>query len=191
MPASGERVVVRHNRHGGLLARATRDLFVAPTRAPYELDVSLRLRAANVRTPIVVMYGVYRAAGMFCRADVVTREISGGRDLSDFLSPNESAEARAAAWTATRALVRALNSAGARHRDLNVKNVLLADVGGELIAHVLDVDRVTFAPSGATSVRSGNASRLLRSARKWRDEYGAVFDERELSALGTGLDPAP
>ena len=40
--ASGdvERVVVRHNRHGGLLAPLTRDLFRAPTRAPRELRMS-------------------------------------------------------------------------------------------------------------------------------------------------------
>src|SRR4029077_19728247 len=36
-------VVVRHSRHGGLLAPITQDLFLAPTRAPHELDVSLRL----------------------------------------------------------------------------------------------------------------------------------------------------
>ena len=31
-----------------------------------------------------------------------------------------------------------------------------------------------------------NVRRLLRSARKWRDERGATFDERELAELVVG-----
>jgi hypothetical protein len=80
--------------------------------------------------------------------------------------------------------VRTLNAAGARHHDLNVKNVLLTDGEGGLVGWVLDVDRVRFGQAHAASVRVGNATRLLRSARKWRDERGAVLDERELAELG-------
>jgi hypothetical protein len=124
------------------------------------------------------------------RADLVTREIAHGRDLASYMMPGVPEPERAAAWHATRALVRALNAAGARHHDLNVKNVLLAPEGRQdgLEAWVLDVDRVVFGQSNAASVRVGNAARLLRSARKWRDERGAVLDERELCALGTEQD---
>ena len=184
LPLSGSRVVVRHNRHGGLLAPLTRDLFLPPTRAPLELDVSLRLRATGVPTPEVVMYGLTAALGVFQRADVVTREIEHGRDLSTYMAPETSDDERAAAWDATRALVRAMNAAGARHHDLNVKNVLLAPAAHGLDAYVLDVDRVELGTPGAQEVARGNAARLLRSARKWRDERGAVFDEGEIAALG-------
>jgi Lipopolysaccharide kinase (Kdo/WaaP) family len=187
LPVSGARVVVRRNRHGGLFAPLTRDLFRPPTRAPYELDVAARLRAAGVRTPDVVMYGVYRVHGVLRRADVVTAEIIAGRDLSSFMQPDEQPERRAAAWSAARSLVRALNAAGARHHDLNVKNILLAHAPGGLDAWVLDVDRVVFGEENAASIREGNVARLLRSARKWRDERGAVFDERELGELGGPL----
>jgi 3-deoxy-D-manno-octulosonic acid kinase len=102
--------------------------------------------------------------------------------------PGEVPALRAEAWRATRALVRALNAAGARHHDLNVKNVLLTDGEGGLVAWALDVDRVRFGQAQAASVRVGNATRLLRSARKWRDERGAVLDESELSALGAVHD---
>jgi hypothetical protein len=187
LPVSGMRVVVRRNRHGGLFAPLTRDLFLPPTRAPYELDVALRLSAAGVCTPSVVMYGVERVHAVFRHADVVTTEIAGGRDLSTYMQPGETNEARAEAWSAARALVLALNVAGARHHDLNVKNVLLAPGASGLDAWVLDVDRVEFAEANAASVRMGNATRLLRSARKWRVERGAVFDEREIAALGTPL----
>ena len=186
LPVSGTRVVVRRNRHGGLFAPLTRDLFLPPTRAPYELAVALRLDALGVRTPPVVMYGVERVHALFRHADVVTREVIGGRDLSTYMMPREHADSREAAWSATRALVASLNAAGAWHHDLNVKNILLApgERGGGLDAWVLDVDRVEFGEVDSTRVRMGNTARLLRSARKWRDERGATFDEREMAALG-------
>jgi hypothetical protein len=189
LPVTGSRVVVRHNRHGGLLAPLTRDWFLPPTRAPYELAVSLRLAGMGVRTPQVLMYGLESVYGLLRRADVVTLEVTGGRDLASYLMPGEVPALRSEAWRATRALVRSLNAAGARHHDLNVKNVLLTDGEGGLVAWVLDVDRVRFGQAHAASIRVGNATRLLRSARKWRDERGAVLDERELAALGAVHDP--
>jgi 3-deoxy-D-manno-octulosonic acid kinase len=188
LPVTGARVVVRHNRHGGLFAPLTKDLFLPPTRAPYELVTSLRLSGLGVRTPQVLMYGIEAVYGVLRRADVMTLEVTGGRDLASYLMPGEVPALRAEAWRATRALVRALNAAGARHHDLNVKNVLLTDGEGGLVAWALDVDRVRFGQAQAASVRVGNATRLLRSARKWRDERGAVLDESELSALGAVHD---
>jgi hypothetical protein len=79
--------------------------------------------------------------------------------------------------------VQTLNAAGARHHDLNVKNVLLAPGDRGLVAWVLDVDRVVFGNPNAADVRRGNLTRLRRSARKWRDERGAQFDESELASL--------
>ena len=183
LPVSGLRVVVRRNRHGGLLARLTRDLFLAPTRAPHELAVALRLAAAGVRTPAVVMYGVDRAYVAFRRADIVTEEIVGGTDLATYMQPDAVAGLRASAWDAAIVLVHTLDAAGARHHDLNVKNILLVPRGDTLEAWVLDVDRVVFGGPSSAKVRQGNAARLLRSARKWRDERGAVFEERDAAGL--------
>ncbi len=184
LPVTGARAVVRHNRHGGLLAPLTKDYFLPPTRAPYELAVSLRLAALGIRTPQVLMYATEPVYGILRKADVMTLEVTGGRDLASYLMAGEVPALRSEAWRATRALVRSLNAAGARHHDLNVKNVLLTDGEGGLVAWVLDVDRVGFGQAHAASVRVGNATRLLRSARKWRDERGAVLDESELAAIG-------
>jgi hypothetical protein len=187
LPATGTRVVVRHNRHGGLLSRVTRDLFLPPTRAPHELSVALRLRDLGVPTPDLLMYGTSPAPFGLQRADVVTRQIEGGRDLSVFMDADVPSGERSAAWAATRALVRTMNDAGVRHHDLNVKNVLLADIRDGLTAYLLDVDRVTFGVPRSPEVVRGNVERLLRSARKWRDERGATFDERELASLDEPL----
>lgn len=180
LPASGHRVVVRRNRHGGWLAPVTGTLFLPPSRAPRELAVSLRLTKAGVRTPAIVMYAVERVHGVFCHADVLTSAIIDSRDLSTYMQPGVPVRDREAAWSAARALLATLTAAGARHHDLNVKNILIAARGTDLAAWVLDVDRVVFGEPGAESVRQGNAKRLLRSAIKWRDERNAVFVESDL-----------
>lgn len=176
LPVTRVRAVVRHNRHGGLLATITRDLFLPPTRAPRELETSLRLADAGIATPEVLMYGVATVAGLLRRSDVMTRHVDGGRDLSSFLAPESSDAERRAAWSAVAELVRTLGEQGVRHHDLNVKNILLSGEGSALRAWLLDVDRVTFHAAGDGSARRGNTERLLRSTRKWRDQRGAVVD---------------
>ena len=85
LPVSGTRVVVRRNRHGGLFAPLTRDLFLPPTRAPYELAVALRLITLGVRTPAVLMYGLQEVHNVFRRADVMTGEVVSGSTLEKSL----------------------------------------------------------------------------------------------------------
>jgi tRNA A-37 threonylcarbamoyl transferase component Bud32 len=183
LPVSGTRAVVRHNRHGGLFAPLTHDLFLPPTRAPYELRTAMRLAELGVPTPPVLGYGLEAVGIVFRRADVMTREIENARDLSAYMVRSVSAAERDAAWEATRALLVAMHAAGARHHDLNVKNVLLAPSADGLMAHVLDVDRVELGRAGDDRLHTANVQRLRRSARKWRDERGATYDERELAPL--------
>lgn len=178
-----ERVVVRHNRHGGLLASLTGDLFLAPTRAPLELDISEKLRSLSVPTPRVLAYVTYPATPGFERADVMTREVVNAQDLSAALMSGDSAE-RDRALIATASLLKELADADARHHDLNIKNVLLqpsAD-GGVPQAFVLDVDRVTFG-LGRSATTEANLARLLRSARKWQSLHNARVTESELDSL--------
>lgn len=176
-------VVIRHNRHGGALAALRRDLFLPPTRAPHELQTSRRLHAASIPTPIVLAYAVYRAGSFLRRSDVVTREILDSMDLAVAItSPDAAVRNRSLDAAAT--LVAALSAAGARHHDLNVKNVLIESPASERpTAHVLDVDRVQFSSAGDPTALEGNLARFLRSARKWRDRYGAQIGEEELAVF--------
>lgn len=182
LPGRTERVVVRHNRHGGALARLTGDRFLAPTRAPDELSASARLASERVPTPLVVGFATYAAGPLMRRADVVTLEVPQSRDLSHVFTQDDDM-ARIAALEATAVLVAQLARARARHHDLNVKNVLLADGAAEPTAYVLDVDRVQFTKDEPARTLELNLARLLRSARKWRERWGATIAERELDAL--------
>ena len=176
-PRNTERVVVRHNRHGGLFRSLTGDRFLSPTRAPYELEISLELAKRAVPTPQVVAYALYPPGGVFQRADVCTREVPDAHDLAHVLSGHNPVE-RSAALLAAARLVAALSLAGARHHDLNAKNVLVARDG----AYVLDVDRVTL--GGRTeSLLDANLARLARSLRKWRDRFGVRISEAEILEL--------
>jgi tRNA A-37 threonylcarbamoyl transferase component Bud32 len=157
MAIGDARVVVRHSRHGGLLAPVTGDLFLPPTRARHEWTVARRLADAGVPTAEVLAYAIYRHGPLFFqRADVVTREITGARDLAASLATPEAQEA-------VEALLAAMARTGAVHPDLNAKNVLLAERHGALTAYVIDVDRVVWRSRG---VDQANRSRLRRSIAK-------------------------
>jgi hypothetical protein len=183
---NGLSVVVRHNTHGGLFASITGDRFLSPTRAPHELAVSLRLQAADVPTPSIVAYALYRAGAIFRRSDVASMEIPNSSDLAGVLVEGSESQ-RHNALHATAILIGQLARCGARHHDLNVKNVLLArSAAGDaprVTAYVLDVDRVEFGTSGDTTITERNLERFTRSARKWRELHGARVDEEELARL--------
>lgn len=184
LPPAGPHVVVRHARHGGLLAGLTGDRFLKPTRAPHELRVALRLAAAGVPTPSVVAYVLYPAGPLLYRVDVATEEIAGGLDLPEALA--RWPDHRAAMLRAVGRLLTQLAQAGARHPDLNVKNILLTPpAGADPVAHVLDVDRIVFDEPGRR-VATANAARLGRSARKWARRGQPLLTVAELARMTTG-----
>lgn len=186
LPYDVERVVVRRNRHGGILGPLMGDLFRYPTRAPHELDTSERLRRAGVLTPTMLGYAVYPSVPGLCRVDVMSREVTDSFDLSIVLMDSDFAR-RDEAWHATQRLVVSLNEIGARHHDLNIKNVLLRHgPHGGLEAFVLDVDRVEFVSVDGRAA-AANAARLIRSAKKWQTDRGASITDAELAHLSTLL----
>ena len=185
LPGSGTRVVVRHARHGGLLAPITGDLFAGSGRAPHELSISARLAAAGVPTPAFVGYAVYPAGFALSRIDVLVEEVPSARDLANVV---RDVGVTPALVEATARLLAALARAGARHEDLNLKNVLISrpvlpdGEPGEPTAWAIDVDRVSF---GHPRVRTmeANVARLARSARKWRRGRELPIDEEHLATL--------
>jgi hypothetical protein len=173
-------VVVRRNRHGGLLHGLTGEYFLAPTRAPLELATSLRLAAAGIPTPEVIAYAIYPAAGIFARSDVMTRRLPEGDDFPAAWKKASEAD-RNSVLVAVARLLGALARAGAWHADLNLKNIFVGGSGADLAAYLLDVDRVTF--PGGSGIAARNFRRLARSARKWRTRWGLDFDEDSLARL--------
>lgn len=180
LPDNCGNVVVRHATRGGMISRISKDVFLRPTRGLRELLNSLRLRALGVSTPEVIACVTYYAGWMLRRSDVATQEIVGGHDLSVVLSTFTETGHRDMAIAAAIKLLRSLTHAGAYHKDLNLKNIVLtSDDSVELEAHVLDVDRVRFSTPGSPLVAKANLGRLLRSLRKWRELNSLPFTEEE------------
>ena len=188
LPDAMTPVVVRRSRHGGLLGPLTGDRFLAPTRAPRELLTARRLAQADVPTPEIVAFATYpvghRMLSPLRRSDVATREVVGGRDLAAaLLQPTWD---RRTLWAATAHLIASMAHAGARHPDLNLKNVLIAAGSrstGAVVALVLDVDRIVFGRPGDPAIARANVDRLTRSARRWHERYGAAAGEEDLRWL--------
>jgi hypothetical protein len=181
---SGVEIVVRHSRHGGLLAPITGDRFIAPTRAPRELAAALRLAAAGVPTPEVLAYAVYPAMGPFSRADVATGLLR-GRVLPDVWTDALTVDETWILVEAVATLLTELREAGAHHPDLNVRNVLILDAPAGPAAAVLDVDRVVFGTAGDSVLAARNLRRLLRSMTKERVGYRVNLTARQIERLRT------
>jgi tRNA A-37 threonylcarbamoyl transferase component Bud32 len=184
LPGTTTPVVVRHNRHGGVLRALTGDLFLGLTRAPRELAIALALEDLGVPTPPVLGYGIYAAGPVFARSDVVTEEIRDSMDLGEFLLESApGTDERRKVWNATSRLLRRLSMGGVRHHDLNVKNILVRMSHEDLtIAYALDVDRIEF-DCTRRDAYAGNRARLRRSVEKWKRTRGARISDSEVSFL--------
>jgi len=179
-PESNTEVVIRRNRHGGLLRAVTGELFLAPSRAPLELAIYLRLAAAGVNTPELIAFATYPALCNLVRCDVVTRRLPPGGDFPDIWNKSGT-ESRHALLTAAAQLLKDLTEAGAWHADLNLKNIYIACQENRMTPYILDIDRVTFPAND--DIAGKNFSRLARSARKWRDKWGLDFSEKDIERL--------
>lgn len=184
LPGGAIDVVVRHAQRGGFLAAVRGDRFVWPGRAPWELEASLRLQEAGVRTPDVIGYVLYPAGPGICRCDVATRRLPEGGEFPLAWAAATPA-ARGDLLVAVGTLLRDMRAAGAQHADLNAKNVYVAREAGRWHAWVLDVDRVRFRAPDHEDVGAQNFARLDRSIRKLRDRRHLEVDDAALDRLAT------
>jgi len=166
------RAVVRALTRGGALGRVVRRTSLDPQRAMAELRVSAQAAARGAQV-LEVLAAVTRRRGWGYEHGLVTREVTGARDLLTVLRTEDGRPRRRALAAAGRA-IRRLHDAGVDHVDLNVKNVLLRRDGEAL---VIDLDRCHIGRGPAPeAVRVRNLLRLLRSWTKVRTtEPGATW----------------
>ena len=153
---------VSHYQRGGAVARVLEDRYArfAQNRALRELRVSESVRARGVATPPVKCAAWYVHGG-FRRFDIVTTYIADSRDLATELFASE-ADPRHALRLSVK-LIRDMLRAGLVHKDLNLKNVLIAPDR----AYILDLDRCKVEEGVAAGAAQAMRERLLRSLEKW------------------------
>ncbi len=171
----GEEVcVIRHYQRGGAVMKLLGDRYLGGNRALRELRVSEQARARGVFTPAVQAAAWYER-GVFRRFDLATSFISDARDLASALF--EANAARAAHLAAT--LLRQMLAAGLVHRDLNLKNVLVAREH----AYVLDLDRATMVERVSDAQRAAMRARFTRSLDKWEVRKGIAIAPEDRRTL--------
>jgi 3-deoxy-D-manno-octulosonic acid kinase len=183
----GERWAVRHYWRGGRLAGLLVDRYLrlGTPRPLAELAVHAELCARGVATPPVAAVAIY-PHGPWYRADIATAYIPGAADLAALtLGPERWGEAeRERAWHAAGRLVGAFLATGARHPDLNLRNILVRRDPVE--AYLLDLDRCS--PPGPTSPGEsyGMLARFHRSRLKLEGLLGGRVNHSELTAFERG-----
>ena len=185
VPLGSVPAVVRHARHGGLLAPLLGDRFWGRPRFEREAELSRRLAAGGVRTPAVVA-GVKYRAGVGHRADVATEQVAGADLVELFYGDRAPAgAARAAALDALGRLVRRLHDLGWVHPDLQLRNLVVGGAAGARpVAWLLDVDTCRRMRGDADAERARNLARLYRSWDKWnalRGERLTAADRAQFS----------
>lgn len=161
--------VVRHYRRGGSVMKALDDRYVrvGPARVLRELQVSEAARDRGIPTP-EFMAGAWYNTGLFRRCDIATSYIPRASDLAQVIFEQTSARGDAIARAAQ--LIRIIIKHGLLHRDLNLKNILLARSGG----YIIDLDRCELVDRLTPAQVRAMRHRFFRSLAKWEKNTGVV-----------------
>jgi 3-deoxy-D-manno-octulosonic acid kinase len=175
-------MVMRRYRHGGLFGWLTGPLFLGPGRPLNELRVNARAEASGAPVPRVLCLVLWPEFGPFWSAVIGTQEERLARELQDVLLASP-APLRVALSRSTGTAIRRLHDSGVEHRDLQLRNILVAENGGPRIV-VVDLDRAQFHRYGLVPIagRARNLGRLARSAVKL-GLWGGAVGRRELAAF--------
>jgi 3-deoxy-D-manno-octulosonic acid kinase len=166
----GERMVIRQYSHGGLFQGLTRDLYLSGSRPFRELLLTEEIRSAGISTVQPIGAILWSIFPFFYKAWFLSLEIPDARDLPRYLlkmglhpSPEDLIEKRKMIRSVG-LLVRQFHQAGFFHRDLQLKNILVAGTRSFLI----DFDRSYQKKALTLRERIDNLLRLNRSVEKWR-----------------------
>ncbi len=160
------RAVLRWYRRGGMLRHLVRDRYFGWRLRPLvELELTAAARGRGIDVPEVLGIRVDRVIGGY-RGAIVTREIAGAETLGTAVERRPEVGERTAIVAAVARVVRRMHDRGLHHRDLNVGNILLSRAGGELAAHVIDLDRARLGATVSSAARERALRRLARSLAK-------------------------
>jgi serine/threonine protein kinase len=167
----GKRMVLRQYSHGGLLRAITGSLYCFGARSFRELAITEEIRSCGMPT-VEPIGAIHQVTGFppFYRAYLLTLEVPGALNAIQYLektgtNPNrEILRHKRKMIRHFGLLLRQFHQTGFFHRDLQLKNILIA---GDRIL-IIDFDRSYRKLILSTGARMKNLLRLNRSAEKWR-----------------------
>lgn len=178
----GHHFVLRHYWRGGVAARITADRFIwtgiKRSRPWRELETVAHLRRLEMPVPNPVGARICKDRhGLLYTADIITTEIRDALPLPDFMCAVSDESESSDVWFAVGAVIAKLHAGGARHTDLNVRNILI-DRSKKI--SVIDWDKGYASPEPRRHHRSAKQSlvRLHRSIKKepiFKDSHQDIY----------------
>ncbi len=167
----GKRMVLRQYSHGGLLRAITGNLYCFAARSFRELAITEEIRSCGIPT-IKPIGAIHLVTGFppFYQAYLLTLEVPGALNAIEYLekmgkNPNrETLYHKRKMIGHSGLLLRQFHQSGFFHRDLQLKNILIAE---DRIL-IIDFDRSYRKSILSTRERMKNLLRLNRSVEKWR-----------------------
>ncbi len=168
---AGRRLVLRHYRRGGLMARVGGDRYLwhgeQTTRPFMEWQLTYRLHRAGLPVP-APLAARYHQAGPTYTGDIITERVAVVGSLSECLC---TAALSVVTWISIGRCIRRFHDLGVCHADLNAHNVLLS----EGAVYLIDFYRGQLRSPGLWC--DANLVRLRRSLEKvtWalpRERFG-------------------
>lgn len=156
-----EVLVIKRNRHGGILGFLLGDLFLDGSRVHRELLLLWRLKKAEVPT-LVPVASIGKKVGLFWKQFLITQYLHGADDMLSFLQATTDAKRRLTVLKRAGEVVSKMHDLGVYHGDLQLKNLL---VRGEEV-FVIDLDKSKQRIPLPMSMRFKNLLRLMRSVEK-------------------------
>jgi 3-deoxy-D-manno-octulosonic acid kinase len=183
-------VVLRRYQLGGLLGKLTGTWLWGPTRALWELEVTVRAERADAPVPHVACVVVWPVVGPIWSALIGTVEIEDGEDLLSWLRRTRERSDRVALARRVGQSIRRLHDTGVEHRDLQLRNILVRSPTPdprEAEVVVIDLDGATHhgLHGVPTARRAHNLGRLARSVMKL-GLWGHSVGPRERAAFLSG-----
>ncbi len=176
-------VVLRSCRRGGVPACVLRDTYFGCVPRPFR-EVNLLTTLRRRGAPVVEAMGAsvrWVLPGCY-KGWVATRYVLGARSLWEWATGTANQWNRGAVWRSVGRAIRQLHDAGARHPDLNLRNVLLSSDGDTPAVWLVDFDRPWLAGGRRPQA---DLLRLERSARKL-DPRGQWVTKADFADLHTG-----
>jgi len=170
---SNERMIIKHYEHGGLFRKITRDIFFGDSRPFRELAILEAASQKDLRVPEVLAARVSRIFGALYKGEIVCKEIPDSVNLLEYLKMlNEKPMKEKIGWKreiieSLAEAIRKMHSSGIYHADLNIKNILIQNVGEKIRVYLLDFDRSKIKDRLTLRDRLNNLARFNRSCQKW------------------------
>ncbi len=166
-----KRMVFRRYSHGGLLRAITGSLYCFGARSFRELAITEEIRSCGIPT-VEPIGAIHQVTGfpIFYRAYLLTLEVFGAVNAIQYLeeiresSNQDTLRHKRKMIRLSGLLLRQFHQFGFFHRDLQLKNILVA---GDRIL-IIDFDRSYRKRILPTAARLRNLLRLNRSVEKWR-----------------------